>query len=458
MNDNFKTVWIWAIALFLILLLPALVQRGMFLDGVTYAAISKNLSLGVGSFWTPQYTPTLYPVFYEHPPLVFGLQSILFNLFGDRFWVERLYSFLTGLGVIGGMLYCLRQVLDKQKAWLAAAIAVILWISIPQVFWSFRNNMLENTSSVFTLLSVGSFLAFRQKGKPWFAFFGALFLSAAFLSKGPATLFPLAAPLVAILVFGGSQKLKYTATAYTTVVVLAGLLYLSSEGLQSNLSGYMEAQVLPALEGKREITTDNRFAIIGKFFLEGLLSFVLIGIAFAKRKKVKISTSSIFFFLIALSASLPMIISLKQRSYYLVPAFPFLAMAAAVAILPLANLWVARLRPASARKARIAGLTAIGVIVVIAAIRFGNYSRNEDLIRDADHLAGVFPRGTVFTTTGKDWENWGFHAALARAGGQGLNMDQRLEYYLMYSSDTIPEGYENVELGLKKMVLYRRLD
>ncbi|MGB6036491.1 MAG: glycosyltransferase family 39 protein [Cryomorphaceae bacterium] len=458
MNDRIKTIWIWAAAIFLGLLLPFLVQRGMFLDGVTYAAIAKNLSLGVGSFWAPHYTPTLYPVFYEHPPLVFSLQSILFDLFGDQFWVERLYSFLMGLAVIGGMLFCLCQLFDRQKAWLAAAVAVILWISIPQVFWSFRNNMLENTSSVFTLLSVGSFLAFRQKGKLWNAILGSLFLVAAFLSKGPTALFPLVAPFVAVLVFGRSQKLKYTATAYTTVGVLVSVFYLSSEGLQSNLAGYMEAQVLPALKGKREITTDNRFAIIGKFILEGLLSFVLIGIAIAKRRKFKISRSSVFFFFIALSASLPMIISLKQRSYYLVPAFPFLAMAAAVTILPVVELWMARFRPAALQKARVSGLTAIGLILVITAIKFGSYSRNEDLNRDADLLAKEFPRGTVFSTSGQDWENWGFHAALARASGQGLDMDQPLEYYLIYSSGTVPKGYEQVEIGLKKIELYRRQD
>ncbi len=458
MNDRIKTIWIWAAAIFLGLLLPFLVQRGMFLDGVTYAAISKNLSLGVGTFWAPHYTPALYPVFYEHPPLVFGLQSMLFDLFGDRFWVEQLYSFLTGLGVIGAMLFCFRQVLEKQNALLATAIAVILWISIPQVFWSFRNNMLENTSSVFTLLSVGSFLAFRQKGKPWYGFFGALFLSAAFLSKGPTALFPLAAPLFAVLVIGGSQKLKYTATAYATVVVLICLLYFSSDGLQTNLAGYMEAQVLPALEGKREITTDNRFAIVGKFFLEGLLSFLLIGIAFAKRKKFKISPVSIFFFLMALSASLPMIVSLKQRSYYLVPAFPFLAMAAAVAILPFAESILARINPAALRKARITGLTVIGMTVVIAAVKFGKYSRNEDLIRDAELLAEEFPRGTVFSTSGQDWENWGFHAALARASGQGLDMDHRLEFYLTKSDNALPEGYEVVETSLRQMKLYRKMD
>lgn len=52
-----------------LLLIPTLVQDGMFLDGITYSAISRNMANGIGSFWHPHYTETLYPHFNEHPPL-----------------------------------------------------------------------------------------------------------------------------------------------------------------------------------------------------------------------------------------------------------------------------------------------------------------------------------------------------------------------------------------------------
>ena len=45
---------------------------GMFLDGVYYATISKNLSNGLGSFW---FLPSIASsdVFHGHPPLAMGL-------------------------------------------------------------------------------------------------------------------------------------------------------------------------------------------------------------------------------------------------------------------------------------------------------------------------------------------------------------------------------------------------
>ena len=78
-------------------ILPRLAHRGMFVDGVTYASIARNLAQGQGSFWSPFYTATIYPQFHEHPPLGFWLQSLWFRVLGDHLFVERLYAVTIGL-------------------------------------------------------------------------------------------------------------------------------------------------------------------------------------------------------------------------------------------------------------------------------------------------------------------------------------------------------------------------
>ena len=50
-----------------VLLLPLLFTQGMFFDGLTFAAIARNLNEGVGQFWSPQYTPYVHPEYFEHP-------------------------------------------------------------------------------------------------------------------------------------------------------------------------------------------------------------------------------------------------------------------------------------------------------------------------------------------------------------------------------------------------------
>src|SRR4051812_22549428 len=65
-------------------IMPRLAQRGMFVDGLTYASIARNLAEGRGSFWSPSYTATIYPEFHEHPPLGLWLQSLWFRVLGDH--------------------------------------------------------------------------------------------------------------------------------------------------------------------------------------------------------------------------------------------------------------------------------------------------------------------------------------------------------------------------------------
>ena len=87
-----RSLRLFTLAVFAAAIVPRVAHRGMFVDGVTYASIARNLAAGRGSFWSPSYTATLYPVFHEHPPLGFWLQSWWFRMFGDHLFVERVYT------------------------------------------------------------------------------------------------------------------------------------------------------------------------------------------------------------------------------------------------------------------------------------------------------------------------------------------------------------------------------
>lgn len=96
------------LALLITIFLPSLVHQGMFLDGITYSAISKNLASGIGSCFAPHYTKVLYPVFYEHPPLVFIIQSYFFSIFGNGFYTENIFSLCIILISVSGIFLCWR--------------------------------------------------------------------------------------------------------------------------------------------------------------------------------------------------------------------------------------------------------------------------------------------------------------------------------------------------------------
>ena len=55
--------WLITLSMFVALILPTLLQDGMFMDGLFYASVSKNLADGIGTFWFPHFSQTLFPLF-----------------------------------------------------------------------------------------------------------------------------------------------------------------------------------------------------------------------------------------------------------------------------------------------------------------------------------------------------------------------------------------------------------
>src|SRR5690606_19575093 len=92
MKSKSAAFYISVFAIFLGIISPALFSDGMFMDGLIYATIAKNLANGMGSFWYLKFSETFFSAFHEHPPLAMALQSIFFKIFGDSIYVERFYS------------------------------------------------------------------------------------------------------------------------------------------------------------------------------------------------------------------------------------------------------------------------------------------------------------------------------------------------------------------------------
>ena len=149
--NKFVPLYIIVFSIFLILIGKTLFSDGMFMDGLLYASVAKNLSNGIGSFWHLHLTNTFLPQFYEHPPLAFGLQSLFFYVFGESIYIERIYSLLTFV-IVGILIVSIWNIInnEKQTGWLP----LLFWITIPLVSWCCSNNMLENTMSVFICLSM----------------------------------------------------------------------------------------------------------------------------------------------------------------------------------------------------------------------------------------------------------------------------------------------------------------
>ena len=218
---------------------------GMFLDGVYYAAISKNLSNGIGSFWNLCFSEVT-GVFNGHPPLAMGLQSIFFSIFGESIYIERAYSLFTFL-ITGVFIHLIwKEVVDKKYSsysW----VVLFFWAIIPLNSWACSNNILENTMNIFVSSSVFFLIKNIRTNKFIYIIISGICLSLAFLSKGFTGLFPLSFFFLYFLVF---QSVTFKAMINKTLLLILitlipfVLLYMFYAPAIEGLLNYINIQVV----------------------------------------------------------------------------------------------------------------------------------------------------------------------------------------------------------------------
>jgi 4-amino-4-deoxy-L-arabinose transferase-like glycosyltransferase len=270
-------------AVFAAATVPRLVHRGMFVDGVTYASIARNLAEGQGSFWSPFYTSTIYPQFHEHPPLGFWLQSLWFRLLGDHLFVERAYSIVAGLATAVVMAWIWRRLAvnrpDDLSGW--EWLPILFWIGVPVVSWSIVGNLLETSVAVFTATAVAAAIAAanveRMTAAAGWGILSGAAIVAATLTKGPAGLFPLAAPIIFWPISGRRRAWASLGGQWATAVLCAVALW-SVTAARASLTQWVDQQVLPALSGQREVSASS-LTIVTQL-IQAVLAPILVAGAF----------------------------------------------------------------------------------------------------------------------------------------------------------------------------------
>ncbi|MBQ6101553.1 MAG: glycosyltransferase family 39 protein [Bacteroidales bacterium] len=417
------------IGLFLILVSKSLLTEGMFVDGVTYASVSRNMAEGQGAFWNPHYTQTLYPEFRQHPPLAMGMEALAFKAFGDHWWVEKAYSALMFL--ISGLLIALiwkRTTNNLRWAWLP----LLFWLAMPLVTWCATNNMLENTMSVFVLLSVYLMIVGYQRNHKIWLFLSAFTLLLAFLSKGFTGLFPLVFP---ILYCAFDQKRRWiqgpidSLLLLVAVAVFAGIMFLVFPGSFGYIKDYIRLQVIGG--GLYEATASSRFYIVFALLQQLIIPFALALVLVICKTKSKVN-SKVFefppdkawfyvFLIMGLVGVLPIMVSVKQRDFYMLAALPFFALACGHITLSTITLWLSR---ETSQVRRWMTLGAVGVLLiglVMNIIHIGKYGRDEALIEEVKAHVAAADGKTILEITPEEYTQWAKHAYYMRYGKISLS-------------------------------------
>ena len=475
LNKRHLPFYLLTLSVFVVLIIPTLIQDGMFMDGLQYACVSKNLADGLGSFWFPHLSATWVkagsPYFLEHPPLVYGMQSLLFKLLGDTIYIERLYSLLTAIitAYIIALTWKLIYQEDlelKQLSWLP----ILFWIIIPVGFWSYQNNMQENTMGLFTLSSVYFTLKGLSNKRHIFIYLllSGTFIFLASLSKGLPGLFPIVVVGLYWLVhrtISLRMMVTYSLVLILLPVLFYSLLLLDNEAYRS-LTFYFNERVLHRIQDNP--TVESHFYIVYRLVTEllppllitlGLLVlFRLKSIQFSyNRKHMK---SSHLFLLIGISGSLPLILTPVQKGFYLVAAFPFFAFAFALIVAPSLNELVNRMDVA---KRSFTIFKTVSVVVLIVSALFsglqgGKVGRDHDTLHDVYLIGEVLPRSSVIKIEDSMYAQWGLQFYLIRHFNISVDVsDNQYAYYLVKKEapNLALKDHKKVPLMTKKYDLYQ---
>lgn len=465
--------WLFIVSVLLTLILPQLVQDGMFMDGLLYTCVSKNLANGEGSFWFPYYSKTLYPHFDQQPPLGFGIQSIFFSVLGDSMYVERFYSLICALisaSLIGALwrLIFLEEYNLKSISWLP----VLFWIIIPVCFWSYSNNMLECTMAIFDLAAIIFVLKyFLCIQRIWYILLAGVFVTFAVFTKGLQGSFPLAAVFFGWVAYRNISFMKMLALSLILIAVpiLICAIIISQDHPYESLRAYFFNRVVNSIQNVSEV--GSRFYLLGRLLTElsPLIAIVLIVLVSTRKNMCSMGwiirhRRHIFFLvMVGLSASLPLMITLEQRGFYLTTSFPYFAITFAI----LAGFGFYKIVSFTSRSSLIktifnlVSISLLLVVCIIAFLKAGKPGRDHAMLNDVHVIGKKLPKGTVLGSTKELWSQWVLQEYFIRyySIAQDNKISGEHRYILLTSEQDIPKSIRarKVELPTLRYHLYEKL-
>lgn len=429
-------------ALFLALVSGSLTTTGMFMDGLIYSNVAANMAEGVGSFWHPVYTTTHHPDFYQHPPLALGLLALFYKVLGTHIWVTKLYMVLT-------MLLCVWLIVKlwmrlggkRENGWMP----LLLWTLIPIVTHFAFQGMLENTMVLFDLGAI--LLLLRPDRKAWNALLAGLLLAAAFLTKGYTGLFPLVLPVLLWLFDRKKGALMQTVCMLGGLLLPLAVIALAVPESRGYFENYMQLQVLAGWS-QGEV---HRWQIIVDFLRNTaiVIGLVLLVVIVNKGVGQKPSREQWAMWALVACAVLPMMVSTRQREFYLLTAMPMVAVLAGMLIEEPVARWI---KPSKVLQyitlALLLGAVALNVV------RFGNEGRDAQLQRDMKVIAPQLGRGemvTVPTPLYFDYKLQGYYYRECRVSLGDQHRHRHLLTTTDYSADST---YREVPLPTEQYHLY----
>ncbi len=479
METKQTTFWALTIAALFIGIVSLLIQDGCFLDGLLYTTVAKNLAEGHGSFWETSLSETILASYHHQPPLYFGLLGTFYRLFGTSFYVERLFSLccfiITCIYLHKIYIFTILDERLKQVSWLP----VFFWGTLPAISWAYTNMVSEILMTPLVLINVFYALKALKTGEKTansllFLCISGVFIWMATMTKGIQGAFGLIVPVVYWFVFRSMsfwRALAYNLFLLAVPTIIYALLLLSDDAVYKSFDGYFKARILTAFDSFNA-TTSNHFSLISDLAIELLpVAACSILVVYFVRKKLPVALfnlgqkhrkTSLFFLLIGLAGSIPLMITLQQRSFYLTTALPYFILlfcyTAAPSVLFLVENINLNSRGFQLFKGGVYALLLVSIMITLNNI--GKVRRDNDLVYDMHLLEKTPISGTIVSVPGSYLFEYELQAYLARYNYISIDVyNKNRPYFLVkkeeQSKESLPNGYKRVDLPTRAIDIYQ---
>ncbi|MBI2967314.1 MAG: glycosyltransferase family 39 protein [Bacteroidetes bacterium] len=468
-------LWIFSYSVIFFLVLPWLIRDSMFMDAALDTSVAHNLSKGTGTLWFLKFNPADHGAYQEKPPLFYWIQAFFFTILGSSLYVERFYVLLTLL-ITSWLTVKIWKLFfsgdDKISAF--GWFPLILWILIPVCWWSFRNNMIENTMGIFILSAIlFTIKAHRRTGinRIFYFILSGIFIFLATFTKGLPGLFPLAITCIYWIAFRNTsfrKALLFTVIqVFTVFFIYTSLLFFIPDSRESLYAHFFNRTISRITEAP---TVDNQLWIFYRLFGELLppilvsaLSLILfknqVTGVYQGKEDLK---NTLFFILAGLAGSAPLALTGVQKGFYLVPSLPLFAIGFSIFPARLMSL-SDRFRSFFTKRFYMTlsiSLLLLSASFVITFLNISNKGREDDLLHDIHTTGKIIPASTTIHLHPSLGSSWTMQSYLVRYCQIGWDFSTEKKYYLIpKEADTIPpEGYEGTDNSFRLFHLYKKRD
>jgi len=162
---------------------------------------------------------------------------------------------------------------------------------------------------------------------------------------------------------------------------------------------------------------------------------------------------------LALSGILPIMISLKQRGFYILATLPFLSLAFSCFLAPVVKQILERKPLRKYRSIRLIHLSVclLGITVFLNLNQIGHIGRDHDILEDVFAIREVVPAKGVISASETVWHDWSLHAYLQRYSRISLDREMHADGFILLSKekDTLPDSDpDRSSLALRKYELF----